>query len=157
MEKGKSKLKFWVCLEASEGCFSDIRGPFRTKIPKHIKQIVRTRIVHTSGTFLYFKFVFVKTTFKPCSHIELNTQNPNTIFKITIYCTKYTKNAKIHPMFWKIWEKIDKMKNEYFSNKSKNLVFWNVFWHLGSILYNKLLFWISYSDSVYLTLYGNMV
>ena len=33
----------------------------------------------------------------------------------------------------------------------------NAFWHLGCISYDKLLFWISYSDAVYLTLYGNMV
>ena len=32
-----------------------------------------------------------------------------------------------------------------------------VFRCLGDIVYNELLFWISDSDSVYLTLYGNMV
>ena len=31
-----------------------------------------------------------------------------------------------------------------------------VLWHCWSILYNKSLFWISYSDSVYVTLYGNI-
>ena len=36
-----------------------------------------------------------KNIFNLCSHIELNTQNPNTISKITIYYTKYTNNAKI--------------------------------------------------------------
>ena len=33
---------------------------------------------------------------KPCSHIQSNTQNSNPILKITIYCTKYPHNVKIH-------------------------------------------------------------
>ena len=33
-----------------------------------------------------------KNIFKPCSHIEFNTTNPNTIFKITICFTKYPKS-----------------------------------------------------------------
>ena len=33
-------------------------------------------------------FLISKNTFEPCSHIQSNTQNPNPIFKITIYCTK---------------------------------------------------------------------
>ena len=36
-----------------------------------------------------------KKIFKPCSHTQSNTQSPNPIFKIPIYCTKYTQNAKI--------------------------------------------------------------
>ena len=36
-----------------------------------------------------------------------------------------------------------------FSNMSK------MFWHCGSILYNKSLFRISYSDSLYFSVYGN--
>ena len=32
-----------------------------------------------------------------------------------------------------------------------------VFWHCWSILCSKLLFWISDSDSLYVTVYGNMV
>ena len=43
----------------------------------------------------YLKKIY-KKKFKLCSYIQTNTTNPNTIFKITIYCTKYTKNAKIH-------------------------------------------------------------
>ena len=35
-----------------------------------------------------------KNIFKPCSHIQSNTQNPNPIFKISIYYTKHTKNVK---------------------------------------------------------------
>ena len=33
--------------------------------------------------------------FKICSNIHKNTQNPNTIFKRTLYNTKYTNNPKI--------------------------------------------------------------
>ena len=36
-------------LYPSEGCFSNVRAP---KIPKNLKQMVRTKIVHASGTFL---------------------------------------------------------------------------------------------------------
>ena len=43
-----------------------------------------------------------QTNFKPCPHIESNTTNPNTIFKISIYYTKTPKNVKIHSIFWKI-------------------------------------------------------
>ena len=46
-----------------------------------------------------------KNTFNLCSHIELNTQNPNPILKIRIYCTKQTKHATIHQSF-KIFRKI---------------------------------------------------
>ena len=42
-----------------------------------------------------------------------NTQNPNPIFKITIYCTKYTNNAKIHSKIWKILNK-SKVSKFYF-------------------------------------------
>ena len=34
--------------------------------------------------------------FKPRSYIQKNTQIPNPIFKITIYCTQYTKHVKLH-------------------------------------------------------------
>ena len=37
--------------------------------------------------------------FNLCSHLEINIQNPNTVFKITIYRTKQTNNAKIHTKF----------------------------------------------------------
>ena len=53
----------------------------------------------------------------------------------------------------------------YINNGILFILFWNVsiftfskvFWNCWSILYNKLLLWISYSDSVNLTLYGSMV
>ena len=32
-----------------------------------------------------------------------------------------------------------------------------VLWHFGCILYKKMIFWISDSESVYLTVYGNIV
>ena len=47
----------------------------------------------------------------------------------------------------------------------KNLIFLNfpqfynssnVFWHCWCILYNKSIFGLSYSDSVYVTVYGNI-
>ena len=65
--------------------------------------------------FLNFVEKMFKTTFNPCS-IELNTQNPNTIFKIQIYYTEYTKHAKIHSNFLIILEKYKKSKiaNVYF-------------------------------------------
>ena len=45
-----------------------------------------------------------KSIFKVCSHVQKNTQNPNPIFKITIYYTKYTQNAKLHSKCWKVLE-----------------------------------------------------
>ena len=73
------------------------RGP---KIPKIFPQMFRTKIVHTSGNiFIFGKSIFSifgsKNVFNLCSHIELNTQNPNPIFKITIYYTKQTNNTQI--------------------------------------------------------------
>ena len=48
-----------------------------------------------------------------------------------------------------------------FFDFSKNHFVWMCFGILGGVigefLYNKLIFWISDSDSVYLTVYGNMV
>ena len=41
----------------------------------------------------------------------------------------------------------------FFCKYSKNPI---VFWHFWCVLYNKLLFWISDSESAYLTLYRNM-
>ena len=55
-----------------------------------------------------------KNTFNPCSHIELDTQNP--IFKITVYCTKHTKNTNIHFLKYKIFEKT---QHPYFSKKNR--------------------------------------
>ena len=59
----------------------------------HLKQIVRTIIVYTSGTFFEISQK-PKTFLNPCSHIQSNTQNMKIIFKLMIYCTKYTQHAK---------------------------------------------------------------
>ena len=40
---------------------------------------------HFWDMFLKMIEKMFKNTFNLCSHIQLNTQNPNTIFKITIY------------------------------------------------------------------------
>ena len=68
-------------------------GPFRTPKSQKITNKIRTIILHISGTFL-----------KTCTNISLkhlhiyrkNTQNRIPIFKISIYNTKHTNNAKIH-------------------------------------------------------------
>ena len=51
-----------------------------------------------------------KNTLNVCSHIQKNAQNPNQIFKITIHCTKYTNNVKIHSKFWTTFEHFEKTK-----------------------------------------------
>ena len=60
--------------------------------------MVRTKIAHTSGTrFENFRKMF-KNTFNLCSHIELNTQNPHTIFKMRFIVQnrqKIPKNFRI--------------------------------------------------------------
>ena len=85
------------------------------KSPQISKKMVSTKIVHTSGTLLGIfgeKLNKVSTNhFKPCSYLQSNTQIPNPIFKITIYCTKYTKNAKILSNIWKIGNFLKKHKN----------------------------------------------
>ena len=45
-----------------------------------------------------------QNTFKVCSHIQKNRQYPNPVFKIIIYKTKYTQNAKTHFKFSKMLE-----------------------------------------------------
>ena len=72
-----------------EGCF---KGPKKQKISP---QMFRTKIVHASGTFFVkFQKSMSKTILKPCSHIEFNTTNPKTVFKITTYYTKTPKTPK---------------------------------------------------------------
>ena len=44
----------------------------------------------------HVRYFSSKNTFKPCSHIQSNTQNPNPIFKISFYYTKHINNIKIH-------------------------------------------------------------
>ena len=86
--KNNRPLVLLVCL--------DVRGP---TIPKIFPQVFRTKIVHTSATFCDFFEKISRNTFKPCSHIESSTTNPNPIFKITIYFTKYTQHANICSFF----------------------------------------------------------
>ena len=75
---------------SDEGCFSDVRGPFRNKSPKMIsKNISYDNCSHFWVVFSFFLSKYVEHIFKICSHIQKSTQNPNIIFKITIYCTKY--------------------------------------------------------------------
>ena len=72
----------------------------RYKNPKISPQMFRTKIVHTSGIcfdFLgvdVFDFLGSKNIFNLCSHIELNTQNPNPTFKIATCFTKTPKLPK---------------------------------------------------------------
>ena len=47
-----------------------------------------------------------KNTLNPCSHIDLNTQIANTIFKITTYCTQHTNNAKTLLTFFTILKNV---------------------------------------------------
>ena len=61
--------------------------------------MVRTKIVHTSGTFFEKFRNMSKNAFKPCHHIEFNTTNSNPIFKITISFKEYARNAKILSIF----------------------------------------------------------
>ena len=77
----------------------DVRGP---TIPKISPQMFRTKIVHTSGILFdfflgggrLFRLLESKNIFNLCSHIELNTQNPNPIVKITIPFTKLPNMQK---------------------------------------------------------------
>ena len=66
-------------------------GPFRTQNGPYLF----TLLGHALNIFENMS----NNIFKPCSHIQLNTQNPNPIFKLTIYYTKYTNNAKILSKF----------------------------------------------------------
>ena len=68
-------------------------------------QMFRTKIVHTSGIFfdfggvVFFDFGGSRNIFNLCSHMELNTQNPNPIFKITICFTKTLNTPKCFRTF----------------------------------------------------------
>ena len=103
----------------------------------------RTRIVHTSGKLFDFLGVdlsifWSKNIVKPCSHIELNTQNPNPnpnpILKITISFTKTPTIPKYFRNFGKKHRR-NKKKNElyfvicinciYFCNFGKFCKFYN--------------------------------
>ena len=73
----------------SEGCLSDVRGPFRIPNPPKYQKNLSTEIVHTSVSFFCFLKMFenmFNNSFNLYSHIQSNTQIPNPIFKITVYC-----------------------------------------------------------------------
>ena len=74
-------------------CFSDVK---RTKNKKEVKKWSVRKLFTLLRHFLKMS----TNNFKPCSYIELNTQNPNTIFKITICYTKLTQNTKILSTFF---------------------------------------------------------
>ena len=68
--------------------------------------------------YLFYFYLFrkmIKNTFKPCSHIRSTTQNPNPVFKITIYYTKYTNNVKILSTLLKMLEKTKNNNNRTFN------------------------------------------
>ena len=72
-------------------------------------KIVRTKLLTLLGTFSMFILSNMsKDIFKICSHIQKKTHNPNIIFKITVYCTKHTKNIKIY------------LKNQHFRKNETN-------------------------------------
>ena len=82
------------------------RGP---KIPKISPPMFRTKIVHTSGKMfdflgVDFRFGGTKNIFNLCSHIELNTQNPNPILKFTISFTKTPTKPKHFRTFVFLWK-----------------------------------------------------
>ena len=66
---------------------------------------------------VFFDFWGSNNNFKPCHHIEFNTQNPNPIFKITISFTKTPKKPK----------HFRKKRNcsKYFGNFQKSTIFKN--------------------------------
>ena len=74
------------------------------KIPNNLEQNGQYENCSHFWDFLKIFENMFTNTFKPCYHIELNTQNPNTIIKITICYTKYPQNVKtlsnILESFW---------------------------------------------------------
>ena len=65
----------------------------RPKITKTHKQIIRAKIVYTSGTFSKQN---MKTNFNISSSIQKMKPNLNNALKITIYNTKHTNNTQTH-------------------------------------------------------------
>ena len=91
-------LILFVFLDHTFGVFSDVRGPFRTNNPSQSPTISNKQFVHNCSHYLDFSdFVCRKMSkhiIKVCSHIQKNTQNLNTIIKITIYNAKYPTTPK---------------------------------------------------------------
>ena len=78
----------------------DVRGPFRTNNPKNIFR----NISYDNSS--HFWDTFSKNHIRSTSYIQKKTQNPNTVFKILVYNTKYTNNAKT----------LSTKKQKYFEN-----------------------------------------
>ena len=99
-------LLFWKLWRssfgASEGCFSDVRRPIRTNNPTNLKQ-----------NWCFFDFGR-KIPFNPCSHIELNTPNPNPIFKFTISFTNHPKCQNTFDFLDFIFQKSKQKKKQTF-------------------------------------------
>ena len=74
-------------------------GSFRTKMQKQLKQIVRTIIVHTSGTCLENMF---KHIFKLWSYIQKNTKNPTSpkTQKFNSKSTNFPKKQTVNSSFY---------------------------------------------------------
>ena len=88
-------------------------GPFRTSQIQTIhNKLLRTRIVHASGTFVQ---KMSKNIFILSSDIQKTTTNPIIALKIIIYNTKHTNNAKIPFRNLQQSKTIEKRRN-----KSKN-------------------------------------
>ena len=60
------------------------------------------------------RFLGPKNIFNLCSHIELNTQNPNPIFKITTCFTETPKMSKCFRIVVKFWKTKKKSKFLYY-------------------------------------------
>ena len=81
----------------------------------------------------------------------------NNIIPIWVY-DSLQKIRKLQSMNYAIYikYKIRIWLFEHFQKCPTNSKKSNVFWCCWSILYNKLVFWISYSDALYWTLYGKI-
>ena len=88
------KVKY-LAIYPSEGCFSDASGPFRTNNPPKYPQ---TYFVRELFTLLGH---FSKNHILPTSYIlvQKKTQNPNIIFKISIYHTNSPNTPKYFRTF----------------------------------------------------------
>ena len=95
-----------------EGCFSDVRGPFRTKDPPQNSKIVRTRTVHTSVKNIFktsqkitsFNFIFTVEDTESKYHIKKNS------------CTQYTNNTNILKHKRHVWGNREKTSTNNISN-----------------------------------------
>ena len=78
------------------GCVGGVGDHFGPQIPTNHKQIVRTTIVHTSGTCFKQSQKISQNVFKIASYILKDTQNTINAFKITVYNTKHPNHTKKH-------------------------------------------------------------